>query len=122
MALVTDTPTPQPTEREIFEAAMVSAMRAVKTVQEIGARYFYGPHSGRRTLAEMQARVDQYGKEAAAVFKISEMFGMIGYLATGEVGSIMPKGVTYAIDDKTGRVTLSGKVDEPAPTPPVVEE
>jgi hypothetical protein len=118
MPLVTDTPTPKPTEREIFDEAMAAAMRAVKTVQEIGARYFYGPHDARHTLAEMQARVDAYGAEAATLFQTSALLAQVSYLAAGIVPDIMPNGVGYTIN-ADGTVTLTGAVDE---STPVVEE
>jgi hypothetical protein len=118
MALVTDTLTPQPTEREIFDTAMAAAMRAVKTVQEIGSRYFYGPHGGRRTLAEMQARVNEYGNEAALLFQTSALLAQVSYLAAGIIPDIMPNGVGYQVNPD-GTVTLTGAVDEPTP---VVEE
>jgi hypothetical protein len=118
MALVTDTPTPQPTEREKFDAAMIHALRAMRMVQEIGVRYFYGPHGGRHSVAEMQRRIDEYKANAAALFTTSELIGACGYVATGEVPAILPNGISYA-KNPDGTVTLSGAVDEPAP---VVEE
>ena len=114
MALVDDIPTPQPTEREKFDAAMVHALRAMRTVQEIGVRYFYGPHGGRHSVAEMQRRIDEYGANAGALFVTSELIGTCGYVATGEVPAILPNGLAYTKNDD-GTVTLSGSVDEPMP-------
>jgi hypothetical protein len=109
MALITQQATAALTEREIVRQALVNALASIRGSQTIAARYIYGEPGRWRTLAEMQARVNEWGTDAAALFAASGKLAEAVYLGTGEVPQILPPGIEFTIN-ADGSVTLSGVV------------